>query len=475
MVRTLSSAVLVLALLAASTGRSDADSSASAPSGTWLGTSALGNRSPVALGVRFAGRRALAALGAGHVDAQNVSIKSAGGRIRFTLPGRPAPVAFDGRLRGAHLAGTTRQGSARGTFTLLRGNAAALLARGYFGEAATRRAVVDDPFGAARLVDLETGELHGLFGAGPTFAVGAGWSTQTPSVGTVRLDPAAATIAGAKLARRPVRQYEVRFASGGTTLAGTLTLPPGPGRRAAVAFVAGSGATLRAYLPDLQALLVDSGVAVLAYDKRGIAQSGGRYPGESPTDGAIDILAADAQAASRWLARQVDVDPARVGLAGHSQAGWIMPLAASREPAVRFLIAFAGPAVSADETDLFQDLTGQGERPSQLSDDEIEAEVAKRGPSGFDPIAAIRALRIPALWLYGGLDRHIPSRMSARRLEPIAAEPGRDFTVTTFAQANHALVQTQTGLTAEMLRSDRFAPGLFQAVRAWLRSHALGV
>ena len=46
-------------------------------------------------------------------------------------------------------------------------------------------------------------------------------------------------------------------------------------------------------------------------------------------------------------------------------------------------------------------------------------------------------------------------------LEPIAREPGRDFTVADFPKANHALVETTTGLTSEMLRSDTFAPGLF--------------
>jgi hypothetical protein len=238
-----------------------------------------------------------------------------------------------------------------------------------------------------------------------------------------------------------------------------------------VAFVHGSGATARAYLPDLQALLVRNGVAVLAYDKRGIGQSGGRYPGESPTATAIDVLARDAAAAVRFLARQPEIDRARIGLAGHSQAGWIMPLAASREPAVRFLVVFSGPAVTADENDLYQDLTGEGERPQELSDEDIDAQVLARGPDGVDPIPWIRELRIPALWLYGGLDKHIPPGLSVRRLEPIAREPGRDFSIEVFPNANHALVETQTGLTSEMLRSDRFAPGFFTRVGAWLRAH----
>ena len=42
-----------------------------------------------------------------------------------------------------------------------------------------------------------------------------------------------------------------------------------------------------------------------------------------------------------------------------------------------------------------------------------------------------------------------------RRLQAI----GGDFTIGEFPKANHTLVETQTGLTSEMLVSDRFAPG----------------
>ena len=238
-------------------------------------------------------------------------------------------------------------------------------------------------------------------------------------------------------------------------------------------FVQGSGETKRAYLPDLQAQLLRHGVAVLAYDKRGVGQSGGRYPGESPTASTIDVLARDAAAAVRFLARQTGIDPARVGLAGHSQAGWIVPLAASREHAVRFVLLYSAPAVTADEVDLFQNLTGEGERPSALTDDEINARVEQAGPSGVDPLPWIRALHVPVLWLYGGLDRHVPSELSVQRLTPLVQAPGRDFRTEVFANANHALVETKTGLTSEMLASDTFAPGMFRSVGDWLGRHGL--
>lgn len=439
-------------------------------SGWWVGNYNLAGRGNLTF--RLGVGRALVALGTGHAGAQTVRATVSPSRVRFTLPGRPA-VVFDGRYQGGGISGTVREAKVRGRFRVHRGVGGALLAPGFYEIGGRSLGVVDDPYGPARLVDLEAGTVHALYPSRDGFAIGSGFATRTPVAGSARFDAGGAVVSGVRGRRERTRQFEVRFRSGGAVLSGTLTLPVGRGRHAAVAFAQGSGATMRAYLPDLQALLVRNGVAVLAYDKRGIGQSGGVYPGESPTAATIDVLARDAAAAVRFLARQPEIDPTRVGLAGHSQAGWIMPLAASREHAVRFLVVYSGPAVTADESDLYQELTGEGERPQQLSDAEIDAQVLARGPGGVDPVPWIRKLRIPALWLFGGRDEHIPERLSVRRLEPIAHEPGRDFSIEVYPNANHALVETETGLTSEMLHSDRFAPGLFPDVAAWLREHGL--
>jgi uncharacterized protein len=435
-----------------------APSMTSAVSGSWTGSYDLNGGDSITFVV--SGRQATVALGPSHASAQTVAFSQRDGRVRFQLPGRPSPVVFDGRLRNGRIVGTVKQGGLRGSFRARRGSSPRLLAQGFYADG---RAVVDTPFGAPRLVDLNTGEVHGLYARGAAFAIGSGFATREPTAGTASFAP-----------RLRYRQLEVRFRSRSILLAGTLTIPPGGGRHPGVAFVHGSGPQSRAYLPDLGAMLLHHGVAVLAYDKRGIGQSAGTYPGESPSPLTIDELASDAQAAARFLAAQPEIDPARVGLAGHSQAGWIMPRSATREPAVRFLVFFAGPAVTADENDLYQTLTGEGERPQELSDEAIDARVLQAGPAGVDPMPWIRQLRIRSLWVYGGRDMHIPTRLSVQRLEPLVGEPGRDFTIRVYPNANHALVETQTGLTAEMLRSDTFAPGMFGQVGDWLRARGLG-
>ena len=328
--------LVVLAVLAGGAGGSSA-----AASGSWVGTYMLGGPSQISLPI--SGKRALVALGVGHADLQSVPLTTVGARVRFQLPGRPAPVAFDGTVAGGRLKGMVHQGALRGTFTARPGSVAGLIARGVYQVGGGQQVVIDDPYGPARLVDLDSGRVRALYPAGAGYSIGSGFASRAPSTGSARFGIGPATIDGKQAARVGVRQLEVQFRSGATRLAGTLLLPQGPGKHAGAVFVHGSGPTQRAYLPELTSMLVRHGVAVLVYDKRGIGQSSGSYPGESPTAGAIDTLARDAAAAARFLAAQPEIDAKRVGLTGHSQAGWIDPLAASREPAIRFLLIFSGP------------------------------------------------------------------------------------------------------------------------------------
>jgi pimeloyl-ACP methyl ester carboxylesterase len=447
------SLIALVLVLAVGTGAG----TASTPTGSWVGTYTLGRLDPITVALN--GRRATVALGPGHAGRQTVPMTIRNGRVRFALPGVPS-VVFDGKLRGRRLIGVVRQGSLRGTFSLGRGTARGLLARGLYDLGGKTFAVA-----GGRLVDTETGEVHGLFANGAAFDVGSGFATRTPVRGTARFDATGATLPAGHATRLRTRQLEVRFRSGRTLLAGTLTLPPGAGPHPAIVWVHGGGQQTRDYFPDLQGLFVSAGVAVLAYDKRGVGQSGGVFPGDRADTGAIDVLARDAQAALRFLATQPGIDRARLGVAGHSQGGWIAPLAASREPAARFVLAFAGPSLSQGETDAWASLAGAGVSPPTQTEEQMEAEVLRQGSSGYEPGPALRALRVPSLWLFGRIDYVVPTRLSVQRLQSI----GGNYAIEVYPKANHSLVETATGLNSEMLASDRFAPGLFPRVREWLR------
>ena len=160
-------------------------------------------------------------------------------------------------------------------------------------------------------------------------------------------------------------------------------------------------------------------------------------------------------------------------VAGPSQAGWTMPLAAVREPAIRFVIGLVSPTVTQGETDLWSTLNDQGWSLPTRTDEDMEAEVRRAGRSGFDPMPSIRAMRIPAVWLYGGKDRTVPSRLCVERLDPVASEAGRDFTYRVFPGGTHGLILTANGVQAEEAASNRFVAGLYPAIRDWLRARGL--
>ncbi len=137
----------------------------------------------------------------------------------------------------------------------------------------------------------------------------------------------------------------------------------------------------------------------------------------------MDVLARDAQAEVRFLARLPGVDPKRVGLLGDSQAGWIIALAAAREPAVHWAVPLAGPTVSVDETDLWGDLAGKSQVAPSGSEQTMLAQVRAGGPGGFDPRPSLRKLSIPALWVFGDDDRNVPTKLCVEALEQLKAGP----------------------------------------------------
>ena len=452
-----------LGLLLVTLALAGPSAAAAPPSGTWAGSFRLpASADPVALSVDI--QRGIVILGAGHPPLTRTTVRRDGTRVRFTVPGRPA-LAFDGRLAGARLTGTARQGTARGSFALGRGALREDRALGVYRLASGKTLGVFGADGPRIGVVLEDDELRGLFRTGPgRFDVGSGWGVRGTPVGQAQLDGSGGTWRGERAERLPVRMLEVRF--GG--LAGTLWLPAGAGRHAAVAIAHGSGATPRSFAGPLPAYFASRGLVVLAYDKRGVGQSAGPYPGEAATTRNIDLYAKDAAAAARFLAAQPEVDRARVGLAGQSQAGWVMALAAAREHAVRWFFSYSGPSVTQGEADEWGKLAGQGGTPAG-TDAEIEQQVRSHGPAGFDPMPSLRKLTIPLLYLYGANDRHVPARLSVERLAPLDS----NVKVVLFPRADHFLIESAHGYNDELAASHRYAAGLFATLDAWLEDHGL--
>jgi len=453
-------------------GGAAAGSAPPLPSGAWTGTAHLTRGAGTAefpLSIAVQGRRAMVSRGAGHAARTQVAARLSLGRVRLTLPGRPWRISLDGRVRGRILSGTFRQGPLRGSFRLRRGPPLEAGALGLyrFADGSPLGAVAG--FGTRVGFRYDQSEVRGLYRTRRgRYAIGSGIFTRSPEAGTAVFGAVRVDWNGERAERVTLREEEVWVRSGRAYLACTLTIPAGGGRRPALTFAHGAGIAPRAFNSATALYANHLGLVTLSCDKRGVAQSGGTYPGEFPSEQAVDQYARDVGAQARFLTAQPEVDPRRVGVAGASQAGWIMPRAAVREPRIHFMIGLVSPTLTQRETDLWANLNRQGEAPPTRSDEEMEAEVRRAGPSGVDPMPSIRAMRIPAIWLFGAKDRTVPTRLCIERLDPVTHEPGRDFRYVSFPGGTHGLIKTENGLLVEQERSNRLVDGLYSTIRNWL-------
>lgn len=316
---------------------------------------------------------------------------------------------------------------------------------------------------------------------------------------------------------------EVSFASdaGKVTLAGTLTVPQGKGPFPAVVLVHGSGAIDRdenIHGHKLFLVLADhlsrQGIAVLRYDKRGVAKSTGTYGTATSFD-----LATDAEAAVRFLRGRAEVDTRHIGIVGHSEGGLIAPLVASRDPALGFVVLLAGPGVrgellmveqmalsskangASDELVaaeralhqlLFAALAGEPQleaarsKASQVLDDAkregtLVASMSKSRLEQFttpwfhtflrhEPGPALQATGQPILVLNGELDRQVPAAMDLDAIR-MALKGNARAVVKELPKLNHLFQTATTGSSAEYIEiEETMAPVALDTVSEWIRA-----
>ena len=341
-----------------------------------------------------------------------------------------------------------------------------------FADGSVASLVTDN--GALRLVDYRTGALRQLAQRSRTLFVGGpGVSVPEPvsvrvalverpsgRVTALRLDGRAAT-------RIPLVTESASFDDGGVRLIGRLLHPPGKGPFPAVVIVPGSVPAHRDTY-DLWAFFFASrGFAVLSYDKRGVGDSTGTYV-RAATDENLRNLATDALAGVEWLRKRRDIDPKRIGLSGGSQAGWVIELAASQSPHVRFAALQSGPAMSVGRQLAYSAVTHEG--AADPTETQIHDALDGVPDSGIDPRPLLAALHIPVLWQLGTVDKRMYTPETLANLAAIDAAGTHDFTIRVYPGGAHSLRETADGTIAEEQTSPGFVPGLFADLTAWLRS-----
>lgn len=330
-----------------------------------------------------------------------------------------------------------------------------------------------------------------------------------------------------------IREAAFRNTNDGVDLAGTLTLPQGAGPWPAVVLVSGSGQqdrdeTLFYHKPFL--VLADAlsraGIAVLRYDDRGVGGSGG-----DPTNATSVDFARDAEAAIDWLKQRPDIDPARIGVVGHSEGGLIAALLAARRTDLAGIVMLAGPGVdggrilvsqgefvfklvfgdadqirrsritqeamidavrgSDESTDpatlaaqasarIRADLADEMEKLDDAAKAQLDAAVADglrrfmvpwyRFFIGHDPATALAKITCPVLAIIGEKDVQVDPALNLPAIrQALAAGGNTDATVEELPGLNHLFQTCTTGAVSEYDQiEETLAPVAIATVRDWL-------
>ncbi len=304
--------------------------------------------------------------------------------------------------------------------------------------------------------------------------------------------------------------HEVSFVGGGgIALRGTLVLPEDalPPVPAIVLLHGAERATRKRFIYRMTGnVFLRRGIAVLVYDKRGAGESGGDY--EETT---YAQLIEDAVAAVDLLRQRQDIDPARIGLFGASESGWLTPEIAERSGNIAFVINKVGAPLSVRETvawevynELLADHVGEESAREQtdvfrriwayrmaptpeerIALEETLALWAHRKESrlpvalkevsdayvadiSYDPTPYLERLSVPMLYLYGTEDVNIPTAACVARLSELAAE-GKPLSFHVFEGAGHEL-----GGFRLLSLGYRFVDGYAELLGAFAERHTGG-
>ena len=239
---------------------------------------------------------------------------------------------------------------------------------------------------------------------------------------------------------------EVTFESEGIKLAGSIVTPKKA--VAAVVIVHGSDPVKREL--EFAKRLAKEGIAVLTYDKRGVGASGGVYVGPTVGTNNIDttnlnLLAQDANAAVTTFRTYLKDKKIPIGLVGFSQAGWIIPIAASKNPQIAFMVLFSCPTITTLEQLRFQFYTNGNNNFWETHTEADAREHIKNDPDKYqfvatDPKVSLTTLSIPGLWLFGEKDIQIPVKLCMEQLNTLKAQ-GKPFEYTLFPELGHNTVE----------------------------------
>lgn len=338
------------------------------------------------------------------------------------------------------------------------------------------------------LTDLESGALRSLYPLDEyAYAVGSLRVVGAPFAGRIQFitddqgdvtglmwwddlnDLTSAGASGQFATRVTYTSEEITYPSAdGTRLAGRLSMPEKQGTLfPAFVMLHGSERGTRDNFGNktMMHFMLSRGIAILNFDKRGVGDSEGSYQ-ESASSSNLQKLAEDANAGVEYLLSRPEFDPGKIGLIGFSQAGWVIPLAASKSEHISYIVLLSGPVASTAHEGRFSDYTNDGDSVTNYDDASITQQMRDLKPGGFDPVPVISELNQQGLWLWGSVDKSIPVTFSAENLQSMIDSGKGNFMYAIFPKGDHILNESQNGILAEI----PYSPGVlyFSALSDWL-------
>ena len=333
----------------------------------------------------------------------------------------------------------------------------------------------------------------------------------------------------------PYRTEEVTFKNitAGIVLAGTLTIPEKEGSYPVAILITGSGPQNRneelfGHKPFLVLAdyLTRQGFAVLRYDDRGVAKSGGDFINATTFD-----FASDAEAAMEFVKKRREIDTTKIGFIGHSEGGIIAPIVASRHADVAFIVLMAGAGLTGEQillkqSALISKAEGQDEKSikandklsrdiyvvlkknqdngkaeqkirtlitafdkkstgdtsyHRLTEPEIKNQVQSLTSPWFrcfltlNPEEYLSKVQCPLLAIAGSLDLQVPPEENLHAIEKAMIFGGNSSYVTEeLPGLNHLFQNATTGSPAEYPKiEETISPGVLDLIGKWLHNNVV--
>lgn len=321
----------------------------------------------------------------------------------------------------------------------------------------------------------------------------------------------------------PYNTEEVKFENkeAGITLAGTLSWPKEGDSFPAAVLVTGSGPQNRnEELLDHRLFLVLSdhltrhGIAVLRYDDRGVAESGGDYDKATLEDFSTDVAAA-----VDYVKTRKEIDRKKIGVIGHSEGGTIAFMLAGKENSgLAYIVSMAGMAIPGDSllrmqrylifkaanvsdeniaqnelflsridsivnkhskeyiiqnidhiTDLL--LADSLKRNKELRAESQKGIIRMLSPEmislrNYNPAGALAKIQCPVLAINGEKDLQVPADANLNRVKALVKSP---VIIKKYPELNHLFQHAATGLLMEYgLIEETISPDVLTDITDWI-------